>query len=145
MKNKKLLLVATAALGVLALGTAGVGTAAWYSTSANATRSVTDNTYTISTQGTNANVANVQFACTAANASGLLLTAYDTDHVVTVVQALKGREIRAGGIDEFARFDRLILSGSRGHAQQQCQCQYHCKNLLHNIISSSFLFGLGTV
>ncbi len=30
MKNKKLLLVATAAMGVLALGTAGVGTVAWF-------------------------------------------------------------------------------------------------------------------
>ncbi len=34
MKNKKLLLVATAAMGVLALGTAGVGTAAWFKTTA---------------------------------------------------------------------------------------------------------------
>ncbi|MCR5185389.1 MAG: hypothetical protein K6C32_04875 [Bacilli bacterium] len=36
MKNKKLLLVATAAMGFVALGTAGVGTAAWFASDMNA-------------------------------------------------------------------------------------------------------------
>ena len=37
MKNKKKLLVAVAAMGLLAVGTAGVGTMAWYTADANAT------------------------------------------------------------------------------------------------------------
>ncbi len=37
MKNKKLVLIATAAMGVVALGTAGVGTAAWFQASSAAT------------------------------------------------------------------------------------------------------------
>ncbi len=49
MKNKKLLLVATAAMGVLALGTAGVGTMAWWTanTNASATSSVNAKTVTV--------------------------------------------------------------------------------------------------
>ncbi len=37
MKNKKLLLVAVGAMGLVAVATAGVGTAAWYSATSNAT------------------------------------------------------------------------------------------------------------
>ena len=37
MKNKKKLLIAVAAMGLLAVGTAGVGTAAWYQVTASAT------------------------------------------------------------------------------------------------------------
>ena len=47
MKNKKLLLVATAALGVLALGTAGVGTAAWFVAADNTVTKITAETGTL--------------------------------------------------------------------------------------------------
>ena len=42
MKNKKLLLIATAAMGVVALGVAGVGTAAWFTASGSANISLTN-------------------------------------------------------------------------------------------------------
>lgn len=45
MKNKKLMLIATAAMGFVALGAAGVGTAAWYTATASASvTAVGDNT-----------------------------------------------------------------------------------------------------
>ena len=51
MKNKKLLLVATAALGVLALGTAGAATAAWFTASDAATiKSASGSTGSITAQ-----------------------------------------------------------------------------------------------
>ena len=61
MKNKKLLLVATAALGLVAVATAGVGTAAWYAAQSKAGVTVQNDSFTISTQAYSESIGGVKF------------------------------------------------------------------------------------
>ncbi len=75
MKNKKLLLVATAAMGVLALGTAGVGTVAWFATSNAATAStVAGDAKSISSVASDVTAAGYSITVTPAVIENLQLT-----------------------------------------------------------------------
>ncbi len=74
MKNKKLVLIATAAMGVVALGTAGVSTAAWYQ--ASTMPKVQSNAYnnTISTTETSITLGSMEIQFSVANITAIQLS-----------------------------------------------------------------------
>ncbi len=84
MKNKKLLLVATAAMGVLALGTAGVGTLAWYTSTASMSftkEAMNQSTLTVAENDISERdlKATVHLSATPTNANGVLLSSWKDD------------------------------------------------------------------
>ena len=80
MKNKKLLLIATAAMSVVALGVAGVGTAAWFTASGEATTKANTVAGTLTTAQTSATVSGILFTVARTSADSSLQDVQLTDN-----------------------------------------------------------------
>ena len=85
MKNKKLLLVATAALGLVAVATAGVGTAAWYQASnvANISTQAKDQAFTTALSSTDLGDFKITVVSAAFDAQPVMTDASGNTYAVT--------------------------------------------------------------
>ena len=85
MKNKKLMLIATAAMGFVALGAAGVGTLAWYTANSAATMNNVGDTDTVTTVAATQQVGNYYMKASFATASHELVQSDASGNVWVIV------------------------------------------------------------
>ena len=113
MKNKKKLLIAVAAMGLLAVGTAGVGTAAWFqATTTGNIKQVHNTTETVAVSEVNASVGDVLFPILDVDISFATAGSADLELAAYLSTATGTKKLGTGYRDDGNGFHSLGVDGS---------------------------------